>query len=45
MDDEKLGLEREDLDEATKFGIHLHESGHFEEERARFMAGRAAKKY
>lgn len=44
LDNEKLGLQKEDLDEATKFGIHLHESGHFEEERARYMAGRAEKK-
>lgn len=44
LDNEKLGLPKEDLDEATKFGIHLHESGHFEQERARYMAGMAAKK-
>jgi len=37
LDNEKLGLPKEDLDEATKFGIHLHESGFFEEERARWM--------
>lgn len=44
LDNEKLGLEKEDLDEATKFGIHLHESGHFDEEKARYAASRTGKK-
>lgn len=44
LDNEKLGLPKEDLDEATKFGIHLHESGHFDEERARYSTSAAAEK-
>jgi hypothetical protein len=44
LDNEKLGLAKEDLDGATKFGIHLHESGYFEEERAKYGADTAAKK-
>lgn len=33
LDNEKLGMSEDNLDEATKFGIHLHESGHFDEEK------------
>jgi hypothetical protein len=40
LDNEVLGLEREELDEATRFGIGLHESGYFEEEK-RMFAGAA----
>ncbi|QDS77691.1 hypothetical protein FKW77_003709 [Venturia effusa] len=44
LDNEKLGLKHEKIDEATKFGIHLHESDHFEAERTAYSAGRAEKK-
>lgn len=32
LDNDKLGLPKEDLDEFTKVGIHLHESGYFDNE-------------
>lgn len=41
---EKLGLGMEDLDGASRFGIYPYESEFFQEERARYMAGRTSKK-